>query len=245
MATAALAMRVSPMVLELTPSGSNSSGRIEVQNTFPTELAFETKVTRITFSDHGVATETPADADFLVFPPQSVVPTGGRQVIRIQYVGAPTLAASQAYYVSVNQLPVALAPNAAKGGAAQIQVVYNMKALVVVAPPNAQPNVTAVSAHAVTLHPAAEDGKPAPPPTPGVEVRLKNAGLRHAFMAGIGWRFEGRGTDGKPLRVELKPDELGHLVGTGYVGPGGSERVFQVPVPTAFGDAPIRVSFFR
>ena len=243
--SAAFAMRVSPMVLELAPAGTNSAGRIEVQNTLQQSLAFETKVTRIEFDDNGVATEVPADEDFLIFPPQQSLAPGGRQVVRIQYVGDPTVGFSQSYYVSVNQLPVTVADTApAEGGAAQIQVVYHMKALVVVAPPKAEPNVTAVGATPVTIPPA-PDAAADTPPSPGVEVTLRNAGLRHAFMANIGWRFDGQGTDGRPLRVDVAADEMSRLLGTGYVGPNGGQRIFRIPEPAAFGQAPITVSFFR
>lgn len=242
--TPAHAMRVSPMVLELSPTGSGASGRIEVQNTTNANLAFETRVTRITFSEDGVATEVPADEDFLIVPPQGVLPPGGRQVVRVQWVGTQPLTASQSYYVSVNQLPVAIDRPDGSSGAGQLQIVYHMKALVVVAPRDAQPNVSAVAARATTIQVAATGDQPAQQ-RPGVEVTLRNTGARHAFMSGVTWRLDGRDTNGRPLRVDIPSAELGSLIGTGYVGPNGGQRLFRVPVPQAFGPESINVTFVQ
>src|SRR5690554_3941007 len=139
----ALAMRVSPMVVEMESRGSNATARVEVQNINPGNLAFETRVFRMDVDAEGEITETPADEQFLIFPPQGVLPAGGRQVIRLQWLGAAEPDTSQAYYVSVEQLPVPFEPKTADAVGAQVQILYNMRALVVVAPPGAQPDVKA------------------------------------------------------------------------------------------------------
>lgn len=244
--TAALAMRVSPMVVEMESRGSGAVTRLEVQNVNQSNLAFETRIYRMTLDKDGNVVETPADDKFLVFPPQGVLPAGGRQVVRLQWVGPPDLAASEAYYVSINQLPVALEPEvSADAASAQLQIVYNMRALVVVAPPGATPNVQAASVAPIQYQAAAPStGAPPPPPGPGVEVTLRNAGRRHAMMAAFGWRLDGIGTDGQPLRIDISTEELNRAVGTGYV-PALGERKFRVPIVAAFGPQPIRLSFTR
>jgi fimbrial chaperone protein len=239
----AYAMRVSPMVLEMESRGSDAVGRVEVQNINQSNLAFETRVYRMTLDQNGEIVETPADEQFLVFPPQGVLPPGGRQVVRLQWVGAPDIAASEAYYVSVNQLPVALEPTTTQAVAAQVQVVYNMRALVVVAPPGATPNVEAASVRPIQYQaptPTAE--APPSPAGPGLEVTLRNTGRRHAMMAATGWRIEGTGIDGQPLRVDITPEELNRAVGTGYV-PALGERTFRFPVIAEFAAQPIRLTF--
>src|SRR3546814_9029430 len=72
-------------------------------------------------SDYGKIIEAPAYDQFLIVPPQGVLPGGGRQVVRLQWVGNPDLAASEAFYVSVEQLPVALEPGETETVAAQVQ----------------------------------------------------------------------------------------------------------------------------
>lgn len=245
--TAAHAMRVSPMVIEMSSSGSDSAARIEVQNLNQGPLAYEVRIYRITYDADGNVTEIPADGDFLLFPPQGTLPPGARQVMRLQWVGAPDIAASQSYYVSVNQLPVQLDPTASDSGSAgQLQVVYHMKALVVVAPPGATPMVEASAARAAEYQPPAErDGAELPPKVPGIEVTLKNTGRRHAMMAGLRWVVSGTGTDGQPVEQIYSQEELNRLIGVGYLAPLDGVRSFRLPTDKPFGAGPIQVRFAR
>ena len=240
--TAAFAMRVSPMVVEMSSRGSDAVSRIEVQNVNPSNLAFETRIYRMTFDDKGEIVEVPADDMFLVFPPQGVLPPGGRQVVRLQWVGPAEPPTSEAFYVSFNQLPVALEPGKSDTVSAQVQVVYHLKALVVVAPPGAKPNVEAASVRPISFTPDPTQAGAQLPPGPGVEITLKNTGRRHAMMSAFGWRLEGTDTQGKPLRIDISTEELNRAVGTGYV-PALGERIFRIPVVAAFGAGPIKLSF--
>ena len=240
--TPAAAMRVSPMVVEMETQGSDAVARIEVQNTGPDALAFETRVFRMEMDENGRMTETPADELFLVFPPQGALPPGGKQVLRLQWAGDPALAASQAFYISVEQLPVAMTPGSKDQVAAKVQVLYNMRALAVVAPPGAKPDVKPTSVRAFVYQPPAAEGQSeAPSPVEGVEIVLTNEGRRHAMMSNFGWKLEGRDKNGEWLRVDVSPEELTTAVGTGYV-PALGSRKFHLPVP-GFGPGPIKLTF--
>ncbi len=233
-AVSAAAMRVSPMVIEMQTDGSASTARIEVQNMNPGRLPFETRVTRADFQPDGTIIETPADEDFLVFPPQGVLANGQRQVIRLQWLGGP-IDASRAYYVAVRQLPVALEPTQEGQASAQVQVLYNMKALVTVEPRGAKPKVEIVGARAIDYVPPANpvDGSVGPS-QPGVEVTMRNTGNRHAMTAARSWIVEGTNAAGAPVRIVLSPSELNALIGTGYVAALTGERTFRFPVAEAF-----------
>lgn len=243
--SAAFAMRLSPMIVEMGTSGAGGVARIELQNLNPAKLPYEVRVTRIDYHNDGTITETPADDDFLIFPPQGVLLANARQVIRVQWVG-PALDSSRAYYVAVDQLPVPLdAPQApGEAPAAQLQIIYHMKALVVVSPPNATPNVSPVEAHAAPYQPKAVlPNQPPPSPVPGISVTLRNTGKRHAMMGGLVWVVSGTGQDGKPLQVVYTLEQLNALIGSGYIGPVGAERTYSLPTPTAFGPGPLKVRF--
>lgn len=238
----AIAMRVSPMVVEMESRGADAVARIEVQNINSGKLAFQTRVFRMEIDETGKMTETPADEQFLIFPPQGALSAGARQVIRLQWVGNPEIANSEAYYVSVEQLPVAFEPGSPETASAQVQILYNMRALVVVAPPGAKPDVKAASVKQISYQPAALPGSTeVPPMVDGVEITLRNDGRRHAMMANFGWQLEGTDTNGKWLRVDVSPEELNRAVGTGYV-PAQGQRTFRLPVP-GFGQGPIKLSF--
>ena len=225
----ATAMRVSPMVIEMQTDGSASTARIEVQNINPGRLAFETRVTRADFQPDGTIAEVPADEDFLVFPPQGVLRSTQRQVIRLQWLGGP-IDASRAYYVSVRQLPVALEPGEEGQATAQVQVLYNMKALVTVEPRGAKSNVEIVSARAADY---------VPPANP-VDGSVGPAGP--GMTAAVPWIVEGTNASGEPVRIELSAGDLNGLIGTGYVKAIDGERTFRFPVPEAL-TGPVTVRF--
>lgn len=258
-APAAQAMRVAPMVSELTTTGAGSVARIEVGNVGSVALPFEIRITRLDFTESGEIVETPADEDFLIFPPQGLVSVGGRQVVRAQWVGEPQLNVSRAYYLSVSQLPVATdATKFEGGGGLDLKVLYTMKALIVVAPPGAEPDVKVMSAHAVEVSPPQAKIDPsltggasqAPPPeafVPGAEITVSNLGKRYALMSGATWNLEGVDTTGKPVMVQLTSADVSEAIGVGYVAPAGGKRTFQVPTKDVrfAKDKPIQVRFTR
>lgn len=256
-AGAAWAMRVSPMVSELTTTGAGSAARIEVGNVGSAALPFETRITRMDVDAEGNIKETDADEDFLVFPPQGVVPVNGRQVVRVQWVGDANVDTSRAYYLWVRQLPVATDPNATpeSGGAVSVQVLYTMKALIVVAPPGAEPKVEVVSVTPAMVSPPAPEidpslsngaAPPPPPAEPGVEIVVSNTGKRYALMSGATWILEGTDTSGQPFRREYDSGEISKTVGVGYLAPGGGKRTFKLPTGVALDPAkPVTVRFGR
>ncbi|AYG95357.1 molecular chaperone [Brevundimonas naejangsanensis] len=255
-AAGAWAMRVSPMVSELTTTGAGSAARIEVGNVGSATLPFETMITRMDMDSDGNIVETPADEDFLVFPPQGLVPVGGRQVVRVQWVGEPAVDSSQAYYLWVKQLPVVTDPNAPEsGGALSVQVLYTMKALIVVAPPGAQPRVEIVSVSPAMVTPPApqvdpslsgDEAPPPPPAEPGVEVVVTNSGKRYALMSGATWIIEGTDKSGDAFRREYAGGEISQLVGVGYLAPLGGKRTFKLPTGVELDPAkPVNVRFAR
>ena len=254
--SAAWAMRVSPMVSELTTTGAGSAARIEVGNIGSAALPFETLITRMEVDADGNIVETPADEAFLVFPPQGVVPVGGRQVVRVQWIGEPTIEASQAYYLWVKQLPVATDPTVPEsGGALSVQVLYTMKALIVVAPPGAEPKVEVVSVTPAMVTPPAPEVDPSlnggealppPPAEPGVEIVVSNTGKRYALMSGATWIVEGTVKSGQAFRREYASNDISQMVGVGYLAPLGGRRTFKLPTGVEL-DAtkPVNVRFAR
>jgi len=234
------------MVLELNTAGARSTGRVEVTNILKQPLPYEVRVYRITFSPTDQVIETPADSDFLVFPPQGVLQSNQRQMVRVQWLGG-ALDSSRGYYVAIDQLPVPLDPSKAGKAkpAVSVQIVYHMKVLVTVAPPGAQPNVTVESVHPTMVAPPKVGGAAGPgaAPVPGIEVTVRNSGKRYAMMAGATWTIQGKGADGKPLKVVLTSGDMSRILGAGYVAALDGRRTFDIPTGAKFANAPITVKF--
>lgn len=244
------------MVSELTTTGAGSTTRIEVGNVGSAVLPFETLITKVDFGPNGELIETPADENFLVFPPQGLVGVGGRQVVRVQWVGKPDLDVSEAYYLWVKQLPVATTPETTEGaGAVQVTVLYTMKSLIVVAPNGAQPNVSVVSVKPAQITPPMPEidpalgGSPAIeslPSEPGLEITVSNSGKRYALMSGATWIITGTSKSGEAVNMQLGGQQVAEAVGVGYLAPGGGVRTFKLPLGIEFDETkPIGVRFAR
>ncbi|MDQ8027344.1 MAG: hypothetical protein REJ23_01350 [Brevundimonas sp.] len=256
MTAAASAMRVAPMVSELTTTGAGSTARIEVGNIGSAALPFETRITRIDFDENGELIETPADEEFLVFPPQGVVPVGGRQVVRVQWVGDAEIDVSRAYYLWVRQLPVATTAEPPQdSGAVSVSVLYTMKSLIVVAPPGAQANVEVLSATPMMVTPPTPEidpsltqgvAPPAPVAEPGLEIVVANTGKRYALMSGATWNIAGTDTAGQPFALVMTGQQVAETVGVGYLAPAGGRRTFRIPTGASLDPSqPVSVRFTR
>jgi len=123
---------VEPLFLEIAPS---QSAAIRVRNTSEAAIPVEVLVFKRDVDENGVQTRTPADDDFIVFPPQASLKASGTQVFRLRPLDNTTLK-SQSYYVSFRQVPIPLEPSEQNG--ARVQVVFSFDAAVHVVPRNAK-----------------------------------------------------------------------------------------------------------
>ena len=149
LALPAQAARVTPMSVELTPTGRESSARIEVTNTEERELPMEVRMYRGIISEAGELELEPADERFVVFPPQVVIQPNTQQIFRVQYLPDEPLSQSEVYYAAISQIPVALDPNVS-----MIQVVMRFNVLVNVVPDGATAEPVVSWARPATLRSA-------------------------------------------------------------------------------------------
>ena len=249
------AMRLAPMVAEMTTAGAGATARIEVGNVGSRAMPFETEITRVEMDADGKITETPGDDDFLVFPPQGLVAVNGQQIIRVQWVGPP-LEQTRAYYLAVKQLPVEIDPTAIPNtdSSIAVNVLYTMKSLLLVSPQGVTPDVKVTSVTSIEVTPPDPQidpsltvtDLPTPVAVPGVRVEVTNGGGRHAMMSGATWNIDGTTVSGEPFTRRLTGTEVSQMVGVGYVPAGGGRRVFDLPLGIALDPSrPITVRFTR
>jgi fimbrial chaperone protein len=125
------AHEVTPMRLELTPQSGQRSALLTLRNTRATDLPFEVVPQLRTTAPDGTETLTPAEGDFIVFPPQGLVKPGSSQAIRFEYVGEQKLSESRVYILDVREVPVV------PPGFSGIMTVYNFGVAVYIKPPGA------------------------------------------------------------------------------------------------------------
>jgi len=168
--SAANAQRVEPMRFELEPSGSKAQTALQVTNTRSFPITIEAVPSVLSIDENGEETLAPADDDFLIFPPQTVIQPGTTQAIRVRYIGDGNLASSQAYRIGINQLPIDLREDAESG----VSVTVNFATLVNIVPSNTQSDLT------VSELSATEDGK--------WRMLVSNNGNRYARMPELNLR---------------------------------------------------------
>lgn len=230
-APVAHAARVSPMIVDLEPTGRDSVGRIELTNDADRDIAYEVQMMRGEISPEGKLALVPADDQFVVFPPQAIVEARSQQVFRIQYVGTEALDASQVFYLQVKQIPVAFEP-----GVNQVQVVVNYNVLVNVVPDGSEPVATVRSARFIEREQSTEglteDEIPEVIPTEaGILVDLANDGSRYFYAGHAAWDITATTVDGEPFEARFERGEMTSVTGVGVVAP-GRNRVFFLPTET-------------
>ncbi|MBA4752099.1 MAG: molecular chaperone [Sphingopyxis sp.] len=208
------AARVTPMVVDLDETGRGTVGRIEITNTGENGMPIEVLMFRGIISEAGELELVPADEQFLVFPPQTIVPPRSQQIIRVQYIGEEPLQTSEIFYASIREVPV-------KGSRAgvNVQIVATFNVLV-----NVVPSGSASAAALEVIGPAERDGKP------GIEVKVTNSGNKFFAAGRVDWSVAGKTVDGAAYERTYRAREMGSVIGYGIVPARGARRFF-VPTP--------------
>jgi len=143
-ANLANAQNVQPMVYELAPIGNKSSTDLRIENTKSSAITYELSAVKVSHDEFGEETRTPAEDDFLIYPPQTLIMPGKTQIVKVKYIGEPLLEQSQTYRVLVNELPVDLSGGESSG----VNVAINFSTLCNVTPAgsSAALNVTELKA---------------------------------------------------------------------------------------------------
>jgi len=205
------AMGVSPVQVELQSAGGQSRGTLTVSNTGGAPLPVDITIKRMTQDENGIRKyHDDAQAEFLILPPQAMVPPGGSQVFRIQWVGEPILDHSKSYMLFANQVPVKM--TADKSG---VQMISSMGAMINVAPPKGAADLKVVASG---IEVDKKTGKRHP------TVTVENPTKVHALLPKATLKLQaGNWTE------QFEPNQLLGRVGIGLVPP-GQRRKFVLPV---------------
>jgi fimbrial chaperone protein len=202
----AVAIGVTPLVVELRSGGEARSAQIVVNNDSAQDTPVELSINRVEMDESGEQHLTPASADFIIFPPMRLVPPHGKQVFKIQWAGAP-LSKSQCYSFFVQQPHVKM-PDAQSG----VQIEFQFQVLVYVAPPSGTRTLDLRSSSVSMV-----EGKRY------ASIVIANAGNVHAFL-GDATLILRTGSWSKTFL----PGDIQKLIGLGTVQPGKSRR-FVIP----------------
>lgn len=210
----AWAIDVTPMVMHITPSGSNAGYRLSIRNTEDQPVTVEIQVFRMNVDENGARTLSSEVDDLAVFPPQSVIPPNREQVVQVRYVGPPD-APPAMYLVRVGQLPVTFASDGSSASGAAVQVAFNVNTHVLMAPASARPELRVVSTQ------KADNGD--------VLIVAENQGTGFASLREA--RYTLSTADGRT--VDVRPQDV--VLGQVSTLPGGAKRNIRIPAALAPG----------
>lgn len=228
---------VEPLFLEIAP---NRSGAIRVRNTSDDEIPVEVMVFRRTVDATGKQTKTPADDDFILFPPQASLKGQATQVFRLQPIVDVT-DISQSYYVTVRQIPVPMDELDLKG--VQLQVVFAFDAAVHIVPRKTEGKLEIINTQLSTMtfdQPTGEfedkgNGRrleiTTPVTLPAIELEVKNAGSKYLYLQDHDFSANLGGTaQVQALSPKWGYDDIVTAAGVTLVEPQKS-RIFKLPLP--------------
>ncbi|MBX2805253.1 MAG: fimbria/pilus periplasmic chaperone [Hyphomicrobiales bacterium] len=203
------AMSVEPMVLDVTSAGTKVNAAFNVSNITTSSMPVEITVAHMELEPDGDAKYTPAEDDFLIFPPLASIPAGGAQTFRVQWIGDPDIDRSRNYRISVSQVPVKK-PEGSSG----IQITLSFGVVVSVSPLQSQADISVTRVKSAKSDSGADL----------VELNVKNAGNKHAYMRYAALRL----ASGNWSQI-LSAHEMEQKIGLGIVQP-GKERRFILPI---------------
>jgi fimbrial chaperone protein len=210
------AFRLSPMRYVLEPSGSGAEITLRLENTFAVDLPVEVEVYKRTVDEAGKELRTSGEADFLVFPPQSLVPVGAEQAFRVRYIGPQNITDMQSYVVVVRQLSIR-DPQAGSG----VEVMLALGTAAYVSPPGAEANLSISLADE-----SSTSGK--------ATVWVQNAGNAYGYVD----RFDIALTSADGASVTVPSSAFATDLESPLIMP-GSRRKLEVPVPEALAGHPL------
>lgn len=129
------AFDVTPIRADIATAGPGASIVVTVRNPGADPLPIEMSVVRRAVREDGAQNFASADDDWIIFPPQALVPAGGSQAVRAQYVGEP-LEKTGAFVLYVAQVPVDLDPDGFS-----VQVIHKLGVALYLNPPRSRSDI--------------------------------------------------------------------------------------------------------
>ena len=214
-----VAMTVQPVVIDMSSAGRGTTAAINVSNPQSTPLPVEIVVHRLALHEDGSQERSAGgDEDFLIFPPQALIPPNSVQVFRIQWLGEPELLESQSFLFSVNQLPIQVDPDVSA-----IQLLFNFLVIVNVAPPTGSPELILSDGDVATTADGASE----------LRFVVENPTPVHGYLSRSRVDLEVFNQGGSLIWSRtLEPNELRHIIGLGLVQP-NRRRQFNLPLDAA------------
>lgn len=205
------ALQMNPLSVVLKPSGGGTKQSFRVSNESSEPIAVQFSITtRQQVNNKEI--RKPADKDFMIYPPQTIIPAKSTQKVQVEWLGPGNIPREQAYRLIAEQVYVSLSDKNKTG----VKMLMTLVGALYV-----QPNGTRSKVHVRSVQ---RHGNK-------LAVTLTNSGNRHQLM-----RFATLILRNGPQVLTLKGPALAGLDGNNVLG--GATKRFLIPLPKNFRDGP-------
>ncbi len=203
----AQALQLNPLSVVLKPSGGGAKQSFRVTNESNKPIAVQFSVTtRQQINNREI--RRPADKDFMIYPPQTIIPPRSTQKVRIEWLGSPNLKRELPFRLIAEQVYVSLEKQKQTG----INMLMTLVGALYVQPNGTKSNVQVKSVQ--------RQGNK-------LAVTLANSGTRHQLM-----KYATLTLRNGPKVLTLKGDALKGINGNNVLA--GSSKRFFIPLPRGF-----------
>lgn len=203
----ASALQMNPLSVVVKPTGGGARQSFKVTNESNEPIAVQFSVmTRQQVNNKEV--RRPADKDFMIYPPQAIIPPKSTQKVRIQWLGKQKVTKELSYRLIAEQVYVSLKKEKQTG----INMLMTLVGALYVQPNNTKSNVTVKAVQ--------RQGNK-------LAITLANSGTRHQLM-----RYATLSLKNGSKVINLKGKSLIGLDGNNVLA--GSTKRFFIPVPKGF-----------
>ncbi len=203
------ALQMNPLSLVLKPSGGGAKQSVTISNESNKPIAVQFSVTtRQQINNKEV--RKPADKDFMIYPPQAIIPANSTQKVRVEWLGAGNLSRELAYRLIAEQVYVSLEEENTTG----VKMLMTLVGALYV-----QPNGT--KSNLIVKGVQRQGNK--------LAVTVANTGNKHQLM-----RFATLILRNGAQTIQLKGNQILGLEGNNVLG--GSTKRFFIPLPKNFKD---------
>ncbi len=204
----ASALQMNPLSVVLKPSGGGAKQSFKVTNESNQPIAVQFSITtRQQLNNKEI--RHPADKDFMIYPPQAIIPARSTQKVRVEWLGAGNLSREQAYRLIAEQVYVSLDDKEDTG----VKMLMTLVGALYVQPSNTRSNlqVKTVQDHGNKL-----------------AITVSNSGSRHQLMRYATLTLR---SGGKVISLKGK-QQLAGLEGNNVLA--GATKRFFIPKPKGF-----------
>lgn len=201
------ALQMNPLSVVVKPTGGGTKQTFKVTNESGKPIAVQFSVTtRQQLNNREI--RKPADRDFMIYPPQTIIPAKSTQKVRIEYLGAPNIKKEKAYRLIAEQVYVSLEKKKQTG----VNMLMTLVGALYVQPNGTKSNVQ--------VRAVQRQGNK-------LAVTLSNSGTRHQLM-----RYAVLTLRNGAKVIKVKGKNLIGLEGNNVLA--GATKRFFIPLPKGF-----------